>query len=356
MSGTTSCVRAAVAPGSSSRPRWRALETGDIRARHSREAAAASLCGREELERAAQRGRAPPPRSRAATSRSSRSTSRRRNEVCDCAILARRDAVAEPDTTSALESAHEYTRRFWTPWVAPAPYVRSRAPHDRNAGEADPSRGVLVKMGVAGSATRISRSQRLTARCPRRLRSGRTAGVVEEVGPRRTDLVRVRHLVPHLHAAGPAISVGPRAFPRFARRARRQTKPRDAAFRGRRLFALWIPPDHHMARPPSPAPVRVAYSLVKTIRRCRAYAAISAVAVLTVVGAGREHVAVLAAPPPSPWSGLGGFGLASILGAVAGRAPRSRRCTFPPTTAKLAGELCATHLFNNGCGSRFVQK
>jgi alcohol dehydrogenase len=174
------------------------------------------------------------------------------------------------------------------------------------------------------------------------------AGVVEEVGPGVTDLVRGDHVVlifiPSCGHCNPCAE----GRPRFARRARPSNTAGTLLSGERRLFRGDGSPVNHRMGTSAFADYAVVsrYSLVKIDPELPLdEAALFGCAVLTGVGAVVNTGQVRAGSSVAV-VGLGGVGLASILGAVASGARSVIAVDISEDKLKLAGELGATHLFN----------
>jgi alcohol dehydrogenase len=174
------------------------------------------------------------------------------------------------------------------------------------------------------------------------------AGVVEEVGPGVTDLVRGDHVVlifiPSCGHCNPCAEGRPALCEKGA-----ASNTAGTLLSGeRRLFrGDGSPVNHHMGTSAfADYAVVSRYSLVKIDPELPLdEAALFGCAVLTGVGAVVNTGQVRAGSSVAV-VGLGGVGLASILGAVASGARSVIAVDISDDKLKLAGELGATHLFN----------
>jgi len=233
---------------------------------------------------------------------------------------------------------------------ATTPYAKSRPLTIETLELKSPGPGeVLVKMAAAGlchSDLSVINGDRPR---PTPMALGHeAAGVVEEVGPGVTDLVRGDHVVlifiPSCGHCNPCAEGRPALCEKGA-----ASNTAGTLLSGeRRLFrGDGSPVNHHMGTSAFADHAVVSrYSLVKIDPELPLdEAALFGCAVLTGVGAVVNTGQVRAGSSVAV-VGLGGVGLASILGAVASGARSVIAVDISEDKLKLAGELGATHLFN----------
>jgi Zn-dependent alcohol dehydrogenase len=233
---------------------------------------------------------------------------------------------------------------------ATTPYAKSRPLTIETLELKSPGPGeVLVKMAAAGlchSDLSVINGDRPR---PTPMALGHeAAGVVEEVGPGVTDLVRGDHVVlifiPSCGHCNPCAEGRPALCEKGA-----ASNTAGTLLSGeRRLFrGDGSPVNHHMGTSAFADHAVVSrYSLVKIDPELPLdEAALFGCAVLTGVGAVVNTGQVRAGSSVAV-VGLGGVGLASILGAVASGARSVIAVDISEEKLKLAGELGATHLFN----------
>jgi alcohol dehydrogenase len=233
---------------------------------------------------------------------------------------------------------------------ATTPYAKSRPLTIETLELKPPGPGeVLVKMAAAGlchSDLSVINGDRPR---PTPMALGHeAAGVVEEVGPGVTDLVRGDHVVlifiPSCGHCNPCAEGRPALCEKGA-----ASNTAGTLLSGeRRLFrGDGSPVNHHMGTSAFAEYAVVSrYSLVKIDPELPLdEAALFGCAVLTGVGAVVNTGQVRAGSSVAV-VGLGGVGLASILGAVASGARSVIAVDISDEKLKLAGELGATHLFN----------
>jgi len=233
---------------------------------------------------------------------------------------------------------------------ATTPYARSRPLTIETLELKPPGPGeVLVKMAAAGlchSDLSVINGDRPR---PTPMALGHeAAGVVEEVGPGVTDLVRGNHVVlifiPSCGHCNPCAEGRPALCEKGA-----ASNTAGTLLSGeRRLFrGDGSPVNHHMGTSAfADYAVVSRYSLVKIDPELPLdEAALFGCAVLTGVGAVVNTGQVRAGSSVAV-VGLGGVGLASILGAVASGARSVIAVDISEDKLKIAGELGATHLFN----------
>jgi alcohol dehydrogenase len=233
---------------------------------------------------------------------------------------------------------------------ATTPYAKSRPLTIETLELKSPGPGeVLVKMAAAGlchSDLSVINGDRPR---PTPMALGHeAAGVVEETGPGVTDLVRGDHVVlifiPSCGHCNPCAEGRPALCEKGA-----ASNTAGTLLSGeRRLFrGDGSPVNHHMGTSAfADYAVVSRYSLVKIDPELPLdEAALFGCAVLTGVGAVVNTGQVRAGSSVAV-VGLGGVGLASILGAVASGARSVIAVDISEEKLKLAGELGATHLFN----------
>lgn len=233
---------------------------------------------------------------------------------------------------------------------APTPYAKSRPLTIETLELKPPGPGeVLVKMAAAGlchSDLSVINGDRPR---PTPMALGHeAAGVVEEVGPGVTDLARGDHVVlifiPSCGHCMPCAEGRPALCEKGAASNTAGTllSGERRLFRGDGSFV-----NHHMGTSAfAEYSVVSRYSLVKIDPALPLdEAALFGCAVLTGVGAVVNTGQVRAGSSVAV-VGLGGVGLASILGAVASGARSVIAVDISDEKLKLAGELGATHLFN----------
>jgi alcohol dehydrogenase len=233
---------------------------------------------------------------------------------------------------------------------ATTPYAKSRPLTIETLELKPPGPGeVLVKMAAAGlchSDLSVINGDRPR---PTPMALGHeAAGVVEETGPGVTDLVRGDHVVlifiPSCGHCNPCAEGRPALCEKGA-----ASNTAGTLLSGeRRLFrGDGSPVNHHMGTSAfADYAVVSRYSLVKIDPELPLdEAALFGCAVLTGVGAVVNTGQVRAGSSVAV-VGLGGVGLASILGAVASGARSVIAVDISEDKLKLAGELGATHLFN----------
>jgi alcohol dehydrogenase len=233
---------------------------------------------------------------------------------------------------------------------ATTPYAKSRPLTIETLELKSPGPGeVLVKMGAAGlchSDLSVINGDRPR---PTPMALGHeAAGVVEEFGPGVTDLKRGDHVVLiFIPSCGHCIPCA-EGRPALCEKGAASNTAGTLLSGERRLFrGDGVAVNHHMGTSAfADYSVVSRYSLVKIDPELPLdEAALFGCAVLTGVGAVVNTGQVRAGSSVAV-VGLGGVGLASILGAVASGARSVIAVDISDDKLKLAGELGATHLFN----------
>jgi len=233
---------------------------------------------------------------------------------------------------------------------ATAPYAKSRPLTIETLELKSPGPGeVLVKMAAAGlchSDLSVINGDRPR---PTPMALGHeAAGVVEEPGPGVTDLKRGDHVVLiFIPSCGHCMPCA-EGRPALCEKGAASNTAGTLLSGERRLFrGDGTPVNHHMGTSAFAEYAVVSrYSLVKIDPELPLdEAALFGCAVLTGVGAVVNTGQVRAGSSVAV-VGLGGVGLASILGAVASGARSVIAVDISDEKLKLAGELGATHLFN----------
>ena len=233
---------------------------------------------------------------------------------------------------------------------APTPYAKSRPLTIETLDLKPPGPGeVLVKMAAAGlchSDLSVINGDRPR---PTPMALGHeAAGVVEELGPGVTDLQRGDHVVLiFIPSCGHCMPCA-EGRPALCEKGAASNTAGTLLSGERRLFrGDGSPVNHHMGTSAfADYAVVSRYSLVKVDPDLPLEeAALFGCAVLTGVGAVVNTGQVRAGSSVAV-VGLGGVGLASILGAVASGARSVIAVDISDEKLKLAGELGATHLFN----------
>jgi len=234
---------------------------------------------------------------------------------------------------------------------APTPYAQSKPLAIETLELNPPGPGeVLVKMAAAGlchSDLSVINGDRPR---PTPMALGHeAAGIVEEVGAGVDDLRRGDHVVlvfiPSCGHCGPCAEGRPALCERGA-----ASNTQGTLLSGeRRLFRDGKPVNHHMG-----CSAFAEYSVVSRRSAIKVdpelaleEAALFGCAVLTGVGA-VVNTAQVKAGASVAVVGLGGVGLASVLGAVASGARQVVAVDVSDDKLKLAQELGATHAFNGG--------